>query len=80
MYTLTMLISVRCMQLCTGIFGKRTTVRNVFGTELIGGSFCCRIKLPGRETEQSDPSSAEVKDAWSYTSTPPICLHSVVLI
>jgi len=24
------------------------------------------------------PSSAEVKNAWSYTSTPPIRLHSVV--
>jgi hypothetical protein len=27
----------------------------------------------------SKPSSAEVKKAWSYTSTPPIRLHGVVL-
>jgi len=31
------------------------------------------VKRPGRE------ASAEVKNAWSYTSTPPISLHGVVL-
>jgi hypothetical protein len=29
-----------------------------------------RLKRPGREADHSPPSSAEVKDAWSYTSTP----------
>jgi hypothetical protein len=33
----------------------------------------------GRETDQTNPSSAEVKNAWRYTSTPPIRLHGVVL-
>jgi hypothetical protein len=28
------------------------------------------IKWPGREADHSSPSSAEVKNAWSYTSTP----------
>jgi hypothetical protein len=28
------------------------------------------IKLPGREADRSPQSSAEVKIAWSYTSTP----------
>jgi len=28
------------------------------------------IKRPGREASHSSPSSAEVKNAWSYTSTP----------
>jgi len=27
----------------------------------------------------SPPSSAEVKNAWSYTFTPPVRLHGVVL-
>jgi len=27
----------------------------------------------------SPSSSTDVKNAWSYTSTPPICLHGVVL-
>jgi len=25
------------------------------------------------------PSGAEVRNAWCYTSTPPICLHGAVL-
>jgi hypothetical protein len=37
------------------------------------------VKRPGREADHSSPSSAEVKNAWSYTSTAPICLHGVVL-
>jgi hypothetical protein len=43
-----------------------------------GGSFS-GVKRPGSEADHSPPSSAEVKNAWSYTSTPPICLHGVVL-
>jgi len=27
-------------------------------------------KRPGRETDHSSPSSAEVKNMWSFTSTP----------
>jgi hypothetical protein len=38
-----------------------------------------RVKRPGREADYSFPFSAEVKNAWSYTSTPPINLHAVVL-
>jgi hypothetical protein len=30
------------------------------------------------EADQSPPSSAEVKNAWSYTSIPPIRLYGVV--
>jgi hypothetical protein len=33
----------------------------------------------GREADHSPPSSAEAKNSWSYTSTPRICLHGVVL-
>jgi hypothetical protein len=43
-----------------------------------GGSFP-EIKQPGPEADHSPPSSVEVKNAWSYTSTPPIRLHGVVL-
>jgi hypothetical protein len=35
-------------------------------------------KAAGCEVEHSPPSSAEVKNVWSYTSTP-IRLHRVVL-
>jgi hypothetical protein len=38
-----------------------------------------KVKWPGREADHSPLSSAEVKNAWSYTSTPPIRLYGVVL-
>jgi hypothetical protein len=41
--------------------------------------FSLGVKQPGCEADHSPPSSAEVKNAWSYTSTPPIRLHDVVL-
>jgi hypothetical protein len=37
------------------------------------------VKRPGCESDHSPLSSAEVKSAWSYTSTPSVRLHSVVL-
>jgi hypothetical protein len=37
------------------------------------------IKRLRREAGHSPPSSAEVKNAWSYTSTPPVRLHGIVL-
>jgi hypothetical protein len=37
------------------------------------------VKWLGREADHSPPSSAEVNNAWSYTSTSLIRLHSVVL-
>jgi hypothetical protein len=29
------------------------------------------VKRPGREADRSPPASAEVKNTWIYTSTPP---------
>jgi hypothetical protein len=37
------------------------------------------VKRPEGEADHSPPSSAVVKNAWSYTSNPPIRLHGVVL-
>jgi hypothetical protein len=45
----------------------------------VPGALSLGLKSPGRESDQSPPSSAEVKNAWSYTFTPPIRLHGVVL-
>jgi hypothetical protein len=46
----------------------------------IRGALSLEVKRPGREADHSLPSSAEVKkNAWNYTSTPPISLHIVVL-
>jgi hypothetical protein len=38
-----------------------------------------RVKRPGREVDHSPLSIAEAKNELSYTSTPPIRLHGVVL-
>jgi len=35
------------------------------------------VKRPGREADHSHPSTAEVKNAWSHTSTQPVCFHGV---
>jgi hypothetical protein len=35
------------------------------------GSSFPGVKRPGRETDHSPPTSAEVKKMWIYTSTPP---------
>jgi hypothetical protein len=41
------------------------------------GVFFPAVKRPGNVFDHSPPSSAEVKNEWSYTSTSPPCLHSV---
>jgi hypothetical protein len=42
------------------------------------GSPSAGVKRPGREANHSPPPSAEVKNAWSYTSTP-VSLNGMVL-
>jgi hypothetical protein len=36
--------------------------------------FFPEVKRPGREGDNSPPSNAEVKNKWSFTSTPPYAL------
>jgi hypothetical protein len=45
----------------------------------VSGAISLGIKRPGREADHLPPSSAEVNNTWSYTSTNPIRLHGVVL-
>jgi len=45
----------------------------------VSGALFAGLKVPGREAGHSPPSDAKVKIAWSYTSTSPIRLHSMVL-
>jgi hypothetical protein len=59
----------------TGYFSPNHSVQTGSGAHspsyLMGtrGSFV-EIKRSGREADYSHPSSVEVKNAWSYTSTP----------
>jgi hypothetical protein len=45
----------------------------------VRGALPAEVKQSLLEAGHSPPSSAEVKNAWSYTSTPPVSLRSVVL-
>jgi hypothetical protein len=45
----------------------------------VPGTLFLGVKRPDREVDHSPPSSAEVKNAWSYTSTPLMLLRGVVL-
>jgi len=48
---------------------------------LLSLSFTCfffqGVKRPWRQVNYSSPTSADVKNVWSSTSTPPTCLHGV---
>jgi len=51
---------------------------NIDEVQWVPGVLSLEVKWPGCEANHMPPSSAEVKNAWSYTSTPPVC-HGVVL-
>jgi hypothetical protein len=40
----------------------------------VSGALSLGLQPPGRKADNTPPSSAEVKNAWSYTSTPTIRL------
>jgi hypothetical protein len=66
------------------IFLLSTSSRPVLGPtqppiQWILGALSSGVKQPGRETNHSLPTSAEVKNTWIYTSTPSIRLHGVLL-
>jgi hypothetical protein len=58
-----------------GIYLFTTASRTALGPtqppiQWVPGALSLRVKWPGCEANHSPPSSAEVKNAWSYTSTP----------
>jgi hypothetical protein len=62
-----------------GIFSLRYRAKAILGLTQPPIEWIPGIKRPGRQTDHSLPSRADVKNAWRYTSTPPIRLHCVVL-
>jgi hypothetical protein len=45
----------------------------------VPGALSLGVKQLGCEADPSPQSSAKVENAWSYATTPPVCLNSVVL-
>jgi hypothetical protein len=67
-----------------GIFLFTTASRTALGPThtpipWLPGALSLEVKRLGREADHSPPSTAEGKNARSYTSTPPIRFHGVVL-
>jgi hypothetical protein len=67
-----------------GIFLLTTASRPALGptqppVQWVQEALSLGVKRPGHEADHIPSSSAEVKNTWSYTSTPPICRHGVVL-
>jgi hypothetical protein len=46
---------------------------------MVPESLSLEVKWPGREADHSPPLVPRSKNEWSYTSTPPVRLHSMVL-
>jgi hypothetical protein len=67
-----------------GIFLLTTANRQVLRPtqspiQRVTGALSLGVKWSGCEDDHSPPSSAEVRNAWSYISSPPIRLYGVVL-
>jgi hypothetical protein len=46
----------------------------------VPGALSLRVKAPDCEADHSAPSSAEVKNTWNYTSTPPYVVMACCLV
>jgi hypothetical protein len=67
-----------------GIFLFTTTSRMALGPtqppiQWVLQVLSLEVKWLGHEADQLPLSSAKVNNAWSYTSTPSICIHGMVL-
>jgi hypothetical protein len=67
-----------------GIFLFTTASRTALGPtqppiQWVPGALSLEVKRQGLEADHSPPCSAEVKNEWGYTSTPPVRLHDVML-
>jgi hypothetical protein len=48
-----------------------------FSTQLVLAILLRRVKGPGREADNSPPSSAEVPKQWTYNSNPRVCIYGM---
>jgi hypothetical protein len=52
----------------------RPALGSTYSIQWVPGALSPGVKRPGREADHSSPFSVEVKNAWSYASTPPYVL------
>jgi hypothetical protein len=76
-------MTVFCLGL--GIFLFDTMSRPVLGPiqppmQRVSGTLFLGVKRSGREADHSSPPIAEVKNAWSYASTPPYIFMAWCLV
>jgi len=67
----------------TGFFLFATLSRPALGPtwcpiQQVLGACSPRVEWLGCEADHSPPSSAEIKNEWNYTFTPPVCLKGMV--
>ena len=55
---------------------KFFSLQNVQTGSRCQGSFV-KVKQPGLEVNHSSPSGIDANNEWSYTSSPPVCLHGM---
>jgi hypothetical protein len=53
-----------------GLDGREVGLMSPDRGKTSSGALSPGLKRPGRETDHTTPSSAEVKNTWIYTSTP----------
>jgi hypothetical protein len=62
-----------------GIFLLRHLFQTCFGARQVSYPMGTWGSFRGGKADHRIPSSAEVKNAWNYTPTPPICFYDVVI-
>jgi hypothetical protein len=63
-----------------GTFSPCHHIQMGSGAHLASYPMGTRRSFPGgKVADHSPPPSADVKNVWNYTSTPPISLHSMML-
>jgi hypothetical protein len=59
------------------VFHTLQNIQTGSGAHPVSLSMCTGVKQLRYEVNHSPASSAEVKNEWSYSSNPPVCLHGI---
>jgi len=65
--------------LILGLWKTPVFINKTVPIQWVRGALTPGLKRPGLETDHSPPSSTQIKNACSSTSTTPVHIHGVVL-